>query len=393
MQGDETFILGAPEPVIEDKAPLWPVVLVVIAVVAAGVLTWRSGPDEPTEAQNAQQEVIESKQAAQNLEGTLPPAATPTTIAVRPVSPPLSERVPGFEDVIIVALSDASGGPAYHLVWAPTANSGSRVSTMDNAEFDTSGEYFARLEGSTWNRVLLGVGQLSAQATGPLAIGAESFTWHASAPNMIAWVAELEAGRRALFTADVTRENGDGVALISYVQDLGQADLLAWDHWGFALQNPGELWLMGTDGADLQRISGATFLGSAGDESVMVRVGDQTVVTDVRGVTSEEPTWVSEIPGRIIGLHPSPDNSVFLVTSIDRDTVLNYEVHSPGGLVVELDEQFDNALFQSWSTDGLFALFSTSGEGGSSVLFHNTTTFDWYSLELPDAVLSVDTRG
>ena len=389
MPRENHYVIGAAEPVVDDKAPLWPIALVIVAVGVAIALSWQSGSEQPTEAQATQQDLIEAKQAAENLEATLPPSVTPTTTAARVVSPPLAERVPGFEDVLIIALSDASGGSAYHLVWAPTANSGSRVSTLDDAEFDVSGAYFARLEGSTWNETLLGVGELVSQVTGPLAIGVESFVWHSSDPSKIAWVADVEGGNRGLFTADVLRENGNGVAQVSSVQEVGQADLLAWDRWGFALQGPGELLILDADGAERQRIPGATFLGSASDESLMVRVGGLTLVTSVSETPSEEPTWSGAVRGRIIGTFPNPTNSVMVVTSIDGDTVLNYEINPNGARLLELN----NNQFQTWSSDGAFAIFTGSGEGGSEVLFYKPSTFETFVLEVPDAILSVFTRG
>ena len=393
MDGDQ-IIIGLDQKPVADPRPggpdRWPVIVVAVAAaLALGVLIGNGqGAVEPTSAEIEQVAQVEAVRDRVNLVSDLPEVREPEPAREpRPIGLPLRELVPSFPDSLIVTLLDADDEPFYQLVWGPGASSAGRVTTLDDGVFDRSGNFFARIEHSLWNGQMLAVGDLSSRSTGPMAVGADAYVWHGSDGGRIAWTGEVEDGRRALFTGDLERIVGDGVAAVSYVTDIGGARLVAWDDWGFALESDGELILLGTNGSDLGRRA-VRFLGSASRSTIAVADGSTVLVGEPDLATLVEPWWADRLSGEVVAVQASPTRSVLAVEVIESAGPVTYVVEEDDIVRLALDGSHP----QRWSSDGRFLIFSSAGSGPSVLTFYDLDTDQTFLLEMSDKVDRVFVR-
>ncbi len=384
-------MLGVEEPPAESARPgMMGVAIalgVVVVIVAGLVLMSNREPSEPTQAALDQAEQVRDR-ANLSIDAPTPSLREPAApVERRAPGRPLNELVPGFSDLLIVTHIDQSGSQFYQLLWGPGSNAAARIRTLEHAVFDRSGNYFARFEPSVWNGSMLAIGSLSAQASGPAAIGVDGFTWHTNQPRRIAYTAEVEVGRRALFAADVAQRPGNSTLTVTYVADIGGARLAAWSDFGFALEADGELLVLGPDGADLGR-GPYEFLGTDHDGALLVTDGGEIKRADPSLSELVEPGWLTQVGGQVVSVTASPYRPLLAV-----------DVQEPGGLVTYLASADDlrrvelgGAASLVWASQGRYLVLSRDESERSILVFYDVDADEAYELEMTDLVDSVFTR-
>ncbi len=361
------------------------VALVVIAALA--VFANRPAP-APTSGELQQEEQIRDRANLSGFEESQPalrePAARPER---REPGQPLNQLVPGFSDLLIVAHVNEESEPFYQLLWGPGSNAAARTAAFDDGVFDLSGNYFARFESSQWNGVMLAMGDLSSESSGPVAIGADAFAWHDTEPGHIAYTTEIEVGRRALFTGEIVRRPGESDLLVSYVQDIGGAQLLAWGDFGFALESDGELIMIGTNGADLGRAP-VQYIGRDTDGALLVAQGGDILRAQADLTEFAEPVWVPQVAGVVTRSVLSPYRPM-----------IGLEVQEPGGLAVYVATETDlvrlelgDVTIHGWGSGGDYLIMSRDDGRKSVLIFYGVDSDEVFELEMTDRVANVFTR-
>ncbi len=389
----KTIVLGMPEAPTAPSQPRSPkgpliAVVVVIVVVAALAIFANRPTTAPTAAELEQEEQVRDRSDLSGFEQAEPelrePAARPER---RPPGLPLNQLVPGFVDLLIVSHTNEGGDPFYQVLWGPGANTAARTAAFDDGVFDLSGNYFARFENSQWNGVMLAIGDLSSESSGPVSVGSDAFAWHDTEPGLIAYTTELEVGRRALFTGEIVRRPGASDLLVEYVQDIGGAQLVGWGDFGFALESDGELIMIGTNGADLGRAP-VQYLGRDTDGALLVAQAGAVSRTQPDLAELSEPVWLSQVAGVVTRSVLSPYRPMIAL-----------EVQEPSGLAIYVATDTDlvrlelgDVTIHGWGSQGDYLIMSRD-EGRKSVLmFYGVDSDEVFELEMTDRVDGVFTR-
>ncbi len=296
---------------------------------------------------------------------TRPPEATVTTTvsAVGELEVPLGEAVPGFTDVITMAVSGGMWGEEVEVLRWRSSQPAPETILSFPVDSPNGGEEFVGLDAAgTWYATqddsdVLRVGPVAAitealdwweptrEAVGLRVVSA---AWHDTAPGQLAWLSCPRApdGPGSLFTLDVANGSVDA-ASVAVSGACGNSDmwLTRWGDWGFAFERAGDT--AGQDGWE--------------------EVPDWTVLLDPDGF---ELAQFEQGPGGIYMVAVGPAGTVWNQEPMDG---------APSSFLLSLDAQqrtmvpgiaqgewVDQA---QWSPDGsLVAVVTTAGQQSVRVL-------------------------
>jgi WD40 repeat protein len=337
----------------------------------------------------------------------------PATTTAAP-HPTLEELVPGFDGLLI---TEGGHPPDLEIaVWHPTTRfpSMSRLPPATSIVPDASGNLLAGLgemgRGSPYSTLYAG----RPGSLWPVAAGVTSFAWHQSEPGRLAWL-ELESAGGGLHLShgdmnDVGQfVRGDAVA---HLGQLGRAELIGWDHWGFLLQGATDdgpaVFLLDPEGSERWRLQA---------DGASVLAGERIVLRHERWIDSEidfafttPDAAATDPPSTIVRTFQlswdqfsravwAPDGSHLAVMSWEsRSAIWRIEVWQHNVVLRETVTFDDRWIWgMSWSPDGRFIvapaeLLDRAGAARYVVMFYDTRLGISFDVPMPHWVQTAFVR-
>lgn len=332
---------------------------------------------------------------------------------------PLGEAVPGFEDVITMAVAGGVWGEEVDIVrWLPSRAAPEIIRSFRNDSPDEGG-WFAGLDAAgTWyafqdERDMLSVRPVAATAQqdwwepepGVVGLRVVGSAWHNTVPGQLAWLScpRTQSGTGTLYTLDVTDVAAEPLALVRLPEACGEFPLWfgQWGNWGFALERMGfgaaeDVWeepdtwtiLLDPDGNELAGIKH----GPGGAD--MVAAGPVGTVWNEEPIDGPPTSFVLSLDGRhrtpVPGLAEDewideaewcPDGSrIALVASsaLSDRPLLRIVAAATGETTAEIDELGADVFQTRWSSDGRYLLVAHDrdayGAAGAALTWYDTVS-------------------
>lgn len=395
-----------------------------LGVVAAAtvILGWLLlSPTSVGSPPSVQREAAQTSTSTTTLTRETTPTPPTTVAAMVGLTVPLGEAVPGFDDIITLAVSNGIWGEEGVDVfrWWPSRAAPEMILTLpneplgplaDHGPLDAAGIWYANHEESGALSVLrptavaedAGWWEPSREAVGLRVV---DFAWHETESGRLAWLScpRAPGGPGTLYTLDVADRAAEPVPVVSLpyaCREVVEAWLSKWGDWGFALGRveaevtedgwqEDRVWTLVLDpsGGELAQFvedgpEGATMVGAGPSGTIWTNepVGD----APSSFVLSLDGQRRSPVPGLadgewVDGASWSPDGSrIALLPFSGQMEYPSIRVvdAATGETLTEIDEPDSDVWQTCWSSAGRFLLYwrDRGGEGpvGAELVVYDT---------------------